>query len=687
MSFRIALRTNFQFSVLSLQFSVLLALAAPAFSQATFPTPVLTSIAPLGGSAGETIKLTLRGSEAEDISGLLLGGRSLPVESIKGKDWRVMLPADLKPGFYDLRLVGSLGVSNPRAFEISTHATVESNGKNTEPEQALKVPVDRVIDGVFKAATPQWFSFDAKKGESIQASFVAERFDVRCQVLGTILDAAGREVARMRNGVAVFPCRADGTYLLRLNELMHRGGDDYGFRVTLEHLKLAPLAQSSGPHPAPPSPLKIGDVVEDTFPEDGQARVFDLPVKAGDKLVIAVRSHQLGQPSDPHLFIETLKPDGTFSPLAQIADAPVITPAPTPALPNLDPLYAYEAKAAGSLRISLNDNFNTSSRFELSVRPAPGSAPRLIALNATLPQAGARKGYEVGTANVCRGGILALEVVVPNRTSLSEAIELKTDATKLPEGLTSLGGFIGKGQSVGHLAFQAGPNASVGAAVIEAIPETAYVQFAVSDAARDQLLTRRAGPPAVGVSTLAAPALVLTEGGEIFEAAADGKLDIPLKITRHADFQDALKLKVLGLVEAAKAPEADIPAKATGGKVTLDLKALKLAPGEYGLILQGPAKMKYRRNLDDLAQAESDAKKALGDVKTAQGQLDKAKADTTPQKQDLIEDATRELKKATAAKTAIDQQVKALTAKAAPKEGTFIVCSNPIRIRVKAAGK
>ena len=48
-------RSNFQFSVLSLQFSVLLAFAAPAFSQATFPSPTLTSISPLGGKPGATI--------------------------------------------------------------------------------------------------------------------------------------------------------------------------------------------------------------------------------------------------------------------------------------------------------------------------------------------------------------------------------------------------------------------------------------------------------------------------------------------------------------------------------------------------------------------------------------------------------------------------------------------------------
>lgn len=681
---RAALRPHFQSPASLLHSSLLLvfSFAAPAFSQATFPTPVLTSIAPLGGRPGGTIELTLRGTEVDDIREVLIGGRAVPVTPGQGKTWRVALPADLKPAMHDLRIVNDLGVSNPRAFQVSTHPEVASPGKNAAPEQAFKVPVNSVIDGVFKPGMPQWFSFEAKKGGSIVAGFVADRFDVRTEPMGTVLDAAGRELARMKNGVALFACPADGAYLLRLNELMHRGGDEYGFRVVLEHQQPVPARTSSSPPPGPPAALKIGDMVKDRFPEAGQARVFDLPVKAGDKVVIEARSHQLGHPSDPHLFIETLKPDGTYAPLAQVADAPAITPAASLIIPNRDPLHAYEAKADGVLRISLNDNFNTTSPFELSVRAAPGSPPRLVALNATLPSAAARKAYDVGTANVCRGGLLALEVFAPGRHAFSDAVELK--AASLPKGVTCLGGFLGRGQSLGCVVFQAAADAPAGAALIDTVAESAYVQYAVADAARDQVLIRRTGPPAIGVSTLVAPALVMTEAGGILEVAVDGKLDIPLKITRQADFQDALKLKVMGLVEAAKAPEADIAAKAGAGKLTLDLKTLKLAPGEYGFILQGPAKAKFRRHLEALAQAEAEVKKRLGDHQEAQKQLDAVKAGTSADKVKLVATATAALKAAAAAKTAGDKAVKDLAAKAAPKEATFIVCSNPIRIRVKA---
>mgnify|MGYP002858061844 CR=1 FL=1 len=639
---------------------------------------------PMGGTPGSTIKLTLRGGDLDAPKAILLNERSIPVTASNGKVLDITLPEDLKPALYDLRFVGRMGVSNPRVFEVGPQTILTSPGSNTGPDSAYPIKVGGVIQGTFKAGTPQWFTFEAKRGQPVGASFDGARFDTRTTLVGAVSDLNGRELARTKKGRLSFTPPADGTYRLRLNELMHRGGDDYAFRVALKQTAPISTPDTSGPQPTE-KVVKVGDTITGAFPEDGAALVFDLSFKTGDKFVIEVLSHQLGHASDPHLFIEILKADGSWSPIAQPADAPAIVPAPKLMLANRDPSHAYEAKADGRLRISLNDNFNTASPFELRIVPAPGSKPRVIALNASLPFTGARKAYDFGTANVCRGGILALEIAVPNRHSMSEALELKAEG--LPPGLACLGGFIGKGQSLGYLAFQAAADAPVGAVLVSGIPEAAYVSFSVGDAARDNVLIRHAGPPAIGVSTLSAPALVLTEKNDVYEVAAGGKVDIPLTVTRHADFADALKLKALGLVEHTKAPEADIPAKASTGKFTLDAGALKLAPGEYGFILEGPGKMKVRDHLEALAKAEADQKRRIENQKDAQKRLAAAKGDTSAQKDALIQAATMALKQADKSKADIDKLVKDLTTKAAPKEHTFIVCSNPIRVRVKEPAK
>jgi hypothetical protein len=659
----------------------LVTFTASAFSQATFPTSALTGIAPLGSKAGTTVDLTLRGTDLDAPIAILLNERSIPVKSPKPNVVSLALPADLKPALYDLRFVGRYGVSNPRVFEISTLDTVESPGTNTKADKAHKVALNSVIQGAFKSAAPHWFTFDAKNGQTVTATFNGRRFDTRAELLAAVSAPTGRELARMRDGVLTFTAKADATYRLRLNDLMFRAGDDYSYRVTLS---TTPLQAPPAGKPSPVRAVQIGQTIQDAFLPLGVAHSFDLAFKTGEKFIIEVHSHQLGHPTDPHLVIENLKADGTLTAQAEVADAPAITPAPSLTVLNRDPSYAYEAKADGTFRLTLNDAFGTTHPFELRIFKEAPKPPALIAINPILPGA-KTKTAESGSSNVPRNGIAALEVVAPNRNALSEPIELK--AENLPAGVTCLGGFIGKGQSLGYIAFQAAADAPAGASVLSGISRSQFVSYNVADMTKDSALYRTTGAPALGVSTQTAPAFVQTEKTDILEVAADAKLEIPLKVTRHAEFTDAIKLKALGLIDIAKAPEADIAAKAVAGKFTLDVKALKLAPGDYGFILQGPAKMKVRRNLEELSQAEIDAKKFLGNQKEAKKKLDAANADATPKKDELVKAATEALKQADKAKTDIDKLVKDLTAKAAPKEATFIVYSNPIRIRVKEVAK
>ncbi|HRH99282.1 MAG TPA: hypothetical protein PLB55_25290, partial [Prosthecobacter sp.] len=135
-------------------FLIFLAFTASAFSQATFPTPALTGIAPLGSKAGTTVELTLRGTDLDAPIAILLNERSIPVKGPEPNVVSLALPADLKPALYDLRFVGRYGVSNPRVFEISTLDTIESPGTNTKADKAHKVALNSVIQGAFKSAAP-----------------------------------------------------------------------------------------------------------------------------------------------------------------------------------------------------------------------------------------------------------------------------------------------------------------------------------------------------------------------------------------------------------------------------------------------------------------------------------------------------------------------------------------------------
>ena len=106
--------------------ALVLVVAQSAYSQAAFPSPVLTSITPLGGKPGSTVELSLRGADLDAPQAVLIGGRQIPITASTKAS--LVLPADLPAGIHDLRFVGRYGVSNPRVFQVSPHETIISTG-------------------------------------------------------------------------------------------------------------------------------------------------------------------------------------------------------------------------------------------------------------------------------------------------------------------------------------------------------------------------------------------------------------------------------------------------------------------------------------------------------------------------------------------------------------------------------
>ena len=73
---------------------------------------------------------------------------------------------------------------------------------------------------------------------------------------------------------------------------------------------------------------------------------------------------------------------------------------------------------------------------------------------------------------------------------------------------------------------------------------------------------------------------------------AGAKLEIPLKVARHGEFKDALKLKGFGAPGIDTMKDVDLAGDA--GTVTIDLAAVKIPPGEHIIYFQSPMKGKFR---------------------------------------------------------------------------------------------
>jgi hypothetical protein len=149
-------------------------------------------------------------------------------------------------------------------------------------------------------------------------------------------------------------------------------------------------------------------------------------------------------------------------------------------------------------------------------------------------------------------------------------------------------------------------------------------------------------------------------------AVVEGKLAVPLRITRRGDFPAAFSLKPAGHPALDKAKEVAVAEKATNATFELNLAEAKLPVGTHTLWLQGSVTSKYRNNPEALAAAEAELKAA----------------DTA-----LAVAATADKPKAEDRKKAAEAAKKSAEERAKPKDVAVMVFSQPFSVTVNPASK
>jgi hypothetical protein len=554
-------------------------------AQVTAPLPTITSVHPLGAQAGTTVEVTMKGSDLDGGKGLLFTPSPLPGFQVETKrdasglplpgQFRVTLPKDAVPGRYDVRFVGTFGVSNVRRFEVGVLPEIAISAEAFKAETPLKVEPNTTVNGMATTNAPVHLEVMAKKGQRLLVICRGESLDTVWRSDGRVLDPAGREIARMKNQLIDFTPSRNGPHRIELHDLMYRTGDTTGFRATITDGPLVRFAmrtnaagksvlyglnlpggsrmaslglerlevdhekldqglrenvldvtvlerEDEAANAAPKSTsVKASQTYGGWFAPYGQPRTFDLPVTKGERYVIEVVSSELGLPTDPTLFIETVKVDDkgakTVATQAEVFDLTV-----------RDPVYVYTAPADGKLRLHVTDSANSVGRqrfpFELRIREAGG--PDLITTAATVIRPKNDRTGVWASSNVWRGGITAVEVQAPHRSAMANAIDLYVKGC--PPGVTCLGGFMGPKQGIGYLAFQAEHDAPGGAV---SLPDWSgsgmEILGKVRDFNREPLRIRKTAGLALGVAESMAPARIEIEGKQPFQAAAGSKLEIP----------------------------------------------------------------------------------------------------------------------------------------------------------------
>ncbi len=272
-----------------------------------------------------------------------------------------------------------------------------------------------------------------------------------------------------------------------------------------------------------------------------------------------------------------------------------------------DPMLKFEVKEDGVHTLFVSDLSNAvrSGRgepFALQVRSEEPDF-RLVAATEPPPETAADRAVAPRGAVLRAGGTAALRVVALRVGGFNEAIRLS--AQDLPPGVSCEPTWIVAGKTEGVLILRA--DAGIGKAVslvrvqgtsqsgaLARFARGASVRWPIADYNNDTPSVRlsRGDGVVVATSASAAPLALLPQSGAVLEATAGGKIEVPLKVSRSADFKDVLKIKSAGAAGLDALKEIDADAKSEIVKIPLDLAAIKLPEGLHSVYFTTQAKAK-----------------------------------------------------------------------------------------------
>lgn len=225
---------------------------AANIAAAQLPVAQLLALSPPGGQQGTTVDVTLTsGTDLDGAKGLYFSHPGITAAAKMAppklpqlaaeplvNQFAVTIAADVPPGVYDVRSIGTFGVSNPRSFVVGTLPEVKEQGGNNTREKAQAVELNTAVNGTADGNNSDWYKFTAKAGQRFVIDCWAQRIDSRMDATLELYDAAGKQLARNRDFNRRDPLidasiAADGEYYLKVYDFVYGGGAEHVYRFAV----------------------------------------------------------------------------------------------------------------------------------------------------------------------------------------------------------------------------------------------------------------------------------------------------------------------------------------------------------------------------------------------------------------------------------------------------------------------
>lgn len=203
------------------------------------PNHVLNHVFPPGGQAGTSVEVTVAGSGLTKITELRCSHVAITSSTENGKQFRLTIPDSVPNGHYDIFALTASGLSSVRSFMVGRLPEQSEAAANDSLDVAESVRVNSVTNGRIETkGDVDHFEFEGQRGQRVVVECLAERIDSQLRAVLQVFDAAGRRQAVNRGFIGidpliVFDVPADGSYNVRVSDLIYSGSADHVYRLSI----------------------------------------------------------------------------------------------------------------------------------------------------------------------------------------------------------------------------------------------------------------------------------------------------------------------------------------------------------------------------------------------------------------------------------------------------------------------
>lgn len=657
----------------------------PNFELQTLSQPLL--------SHGSTCEMTLAGAQTDEVHQLHFSvpGISaeplgdLPVTAAEtpgvSRKFLVRVEASAPLGLCEVRGVGRFGLSNPRRLGITSKAVVVHASDHSYAAAAIAMSDQQIVVARCAPRQRNFYQLHLPAGHNLQLTLHARTLDSRATPVVVLQSADGQELARGRC-LADWPARLtyhasrDTQCLLAVYDAIYEGGPEYPYALEYNthaaadppppleldqwlspgwgkpasgHVDVVRVVAAGYQPPATTSPISetasLPLHVQGVFAADGSPSAVEFDAQQGERWLLNVLSHGVGQLTDPRLVLERRlsaapalaahepasppstapEPPASWQQVLNVDDpAEIVDAAGAVRISPRDPQTVWSVAESGRYRVVLQDNESgprneDQRRYTLEIRPPQPDFQLLVypPFPSNQPPT-----WRPVAANLLLGGQTALRVLAVRREGFDQPIVVQ--ARGLPAGVTAEPIRLHPTQTVANLVVHCDPQAQAWCGPIEIVgttaahPERHQLATAAtlnwpSLATRNAVLPRLCDALWLCVNPLdTAPMTVAVGTPQVVEVKQGDKLSVPVQLTRRDGGGAACVIRPQYLIPKVSVPELTIAAESSEGQWEVSVAAD--APlGEFTLGGQVETKVKWRNNPQALARAEQ----ALSDRQAA----------------------------------------------------------------------